>query len=166
MKKVKKVVVALSLATTLFLSSCIGSFGLTNRVLDWNKGLGNQFVNEVVFIAFHIVPVYGITCLADVIVINSIEFWTGSNPIADNSQVINTENGQVVIEQNANGYTITNNGQVVNFVKDGDSWYVNENGQSTKMFDFVDETHVQLLNGQVVELSQLGVDNLKAQYSL
>ena len=35
------------------------------------------------FIAFWIVPVYEISALADVLVINSIEFWSGSNPVAD-----------------------------------------------------------------------------------
>ena len=32
----------------------------------------------------YIIPVYEITQLADILVINSIEFWTGDNPIASN----------------------------------------------------------------------------------
>lgn len=164
MKKSMKLFAALSLAGTMLLSSCIGSFALFNRLLDWNKGLSNKAVNEVVFLAFNIIPVYGVAMLADYLVINSIEFWSGSNPLADNSGVINTEDGQYVVEQNENGYTITNNGQTVSFVKDGDSWYYNENGNQVKMFEFVDEQHVQLNDGSVVELSQVGIENLRAQY--
>ena len=35
----------------LLCSSCIGSFGLFNRVLDWNKDVtDNKFLNELIFI--------------------------------------------------------------------------------------------------------------------
>ena len=63
-------------------SSCIGSFGLHSKLLNWNQGIGNKFVNELVFLAFNIIPVYGVCYLADALVINSIEFWSGSNPMA------------------------------------------------------------------------------------
>ena len=57
MKKNKlNMVVAIALCVSLGLSSCIGSFKLTNKVLGWNEGVGNKFVNELVFIAFHIIP--------------------------------------------------------------------------------------------------------------
>ena len=80
MKKNKlNMAMALTLAATLCFSSCIGSFSLTNKVLSWNEGVGNKFVNELVFIAFHIIPVYELTVAADVIILNSIEFWTGNN---------------------------------------------------------------------------------------
>jgi len=61
------------------MSSCIGTFSLTHKVLDWNRTVSNKFVNELVFIGFHIVPVYQVTILADALVLNSIEFW-GGNP--------------------------------------------------------------------------------------
>ena len=53
-----KALMALVIAGSLSLSSCIGSFGLSNKVLDWNNQIGGKFVNEVVFIAFWILPVY------------------------------------------------------------------------------------------------------------
>ena len=76
--------IAIALACTLTFSSCIGSFALTNKVLNWNKQIGSKFVNELVFVAFWILPVYEITGIADVLVINSIEFWSGSNPVSAN----------------------------------------------------------------------------------
>ena len=57
-------------------SSCIGSFALHGKLLSWNQGVSNKFVNELVFLAFNIIPVYGVCYLADALVINSIEFWS------------------------------------------------------------------------------------------
>ena len=78
------IALALTLACSLSLSSCIGSFALTNKVLDWNRSVGSKFVNELVFVAFWILPVYEITGIADILVINTIEFWSGDNPVAKN----------------------------------------------------------------------------------
>lgn len=76
MKKSLKLSVLLLSATILF-SSCIGSFRLTNKVKDWNSNVSNKFVNEIIFLAFHIIPVYEVTMFVDALVFNSIEFWTG-----------------------------------------------------------------------------------------
>ena len=84
MRKSKSMMVCAVLAGSILFTSCIGSFKLWNNLKDWNQGVGNKFVNELVFIALHIVPVYEIAYLADVIVFNSIEFWSGSNPVASN----------------------------------------------------------------------------------
>ena len=78
------VATVLLLASTLSLNSCIGSFSLTNSVLKWNKQVGPKFINELVFFAFWILPVYEVTSLADLLVLNSIEFWSGSNPMEAN----------------------------------------------------------------------------------
>ena len=75
------------LSGSVLFSSCIGSFGLWNSLKDWNQGVSNKFVNELIFLAFHIVPVYEIAYLADALVLNSIEFWSGSNPTASIGEV-------------------------------------------------------------------------------
>ena len=72
----------------MLFSSCIGSFSLTNKLLAWNKTVGNKFVNELVFFAFWVLPVYEVSALADVLVLNSIEFWSGGNPVAKGTKVI------------------------------------------------------------------------------
>ena len=49
-KNLTKPVIAVLLGALTF-SSCIGSFGLTNSVLDWNKrATDNKFVNEIIFV--------------------------------------------------------------------------------------------------------------------
>jgi hypothetical protein len=37
----------------------------------------NRWANEGIFLVFTIIPVYGITYLADIVVFNSIEWWSG-----------------------------------------------------------------------------------------
>ena len=156
MKKNKlNMAMAITLAATLCFSSCIGSFSLTNKVLSWNGGVGNKFVNELVFIAFHIIPVYEATVFVDLIVLNSIEFWTGSSPIAQEStQEVKGENGDIyLVKTDKDGYTITNTAD--------NSWSLSANGETTKFMTFVDDNHVQMVgadgNNMTVELSQAGV---------
>lgn len=109
MKKNKMTLVCALLAGSLLFTSCIGSFKMWNGLKDWNQGVGDKFVNELVFIALHIVPVYEIAYLADLVVLNTIEFWSGSNPMASNEvKEIKGENGEYLVKANNNGYTITN----------------------------------------------------------
>jgi len=79
----KKTVISGFLAIAVLCSSCLGSFSAFNGLKDWNHQVSdNKFVNNLVFWVLWIVPVYGIFMLGDLIIFNTIEFWTGSNPIA------------------------------------------------------------------------------------
>lgn len=114
MKKINlKMAATLMVCVAFVFSSCIGSFGLHSRLNNWNQQIGNKWVNELVFLAFNIVPVYPVCYLADVLVINSIEFWSGSNPMANIGDVkkVQGENGTYLVETKANGYTITKEGE-------------------------------------------------------
>jgi hypothetical protein len=62
------------------LAACVGGFNMTGVVYDWNRS-HNKWVNWLIFLAFIILPVYGITLFIDALIINSIEFWSGDNPI-------------------------------------------------------------------------------------
>ncbi|WP_223642662.1 DUF3332 domain-containing protein [Corallococcus sp. EGB] len=63
-------------------TGCFGSFKLTQKIWQFNKGVsGNKFVQWLVFLVFVIIPVYEIGALVDSLVVNSIEFWSGSNPV-------------------------------------------------------------------------------------
>lgn len=113
MRKTKLRVITALLGGSLLFSSCIGSFGLWSGLKDWNQGIGNKFVNEIVFLAFHIVPVYEVAYLADILVLNSIEFWSGSNPVAELGSIraVKGEDGTYAIRTNEDGYTITKEGE-------------------------------------------------------
>ena len=124
MKKSKLTLVAVVLSGSLLFSSCVGSFGLFNRLSSWNQGVGNKFVNELVFLAFNIVPVYGVAYLADALVINSIEFWSGSNPMANVGDVkkVKGENGN---------YMVASMDLIYN--KEANTWNVVANGESSEL---------------------------------
>ena len=53
-KKYLSVALVMALASSMMFTSCIGSFSLTNKLLDWNKSVSSKFVNEIVFVAFWI----------------------------------------------------------------------------------------------------------------
>lgn len=167
MKK-KRCVLVLSatLASTVLFSSCIGSFNLTSKLLDWNKSVDSKFVNELVFLAFWIVPVYEISILADLLILNSIEFWTGDNPVADAGKVekISTQSGVYTVETKENGYSIQKEGgEAVDLVFDkaDKSWSVDAQGESHKLMRYTadDRVVMYLPTGEemCVELNQAGV---------
>ena len=167
MKKTKlTLAIAITLACSMTFSSCIGSFALTNKVLSWNKQIGSKFVNELVFVAFWILPVYEISAIADVLVINTIEFWLGSNPVSANStKVVDGKDARYLVQQDSKGYTIKNlnDNTEVRFAFDAtdNSWSVEANGESHKFMTFVDDSHVKMITPtgdfQTYELSQAGV---------
>ncbi len=145
-KKSFSVLLATIVAGSVMFSSCIGSFALSNKLLDWNRSIDSKFVNELVFIAFWIVPVYEISMLADIVVINSIEFWSGSNPVADAGTVKNveTDNGTYAIETKTDGYHIEKDGKSVDLVFDkaDKSWSVEADGETQKLLRFEDNDKV------------------------
>jgi Domain of unknown function (DUF3332). len=157
-----------TMAGSIMLTSCIGSFNLTNKLLAWNKGLDNSiWVKELVFVAFNITLVYPVAVLADLLVINAIEFWSDDNPLADVGTVkeVETENGVFAIETNADGYTITKQGEedvvTLTFDKAEKTWSATQGEESYKLIQFKndDEVVMFLPDGSTmdVELSQAGV---------
>lgn len=167
MKKYKIAVGALLIAgSSLTFTSCIGSFGLSNKVLSWNKSIGNKFVNELVFVAFWILPVYEVTLLSDLLVVNSIEFWSGNNPMSASTKVVDTEQGRYLIACDGKGYTVTHEAtgesMRLDFTEEDQTWSIRlEDGESLPLMTFIDDSHVKMIapdGGSVtVELSEQGV---------
>ena len=164
-KKHLIVATVVALSASMMMQSCIGSFALYNKVKDWNDNVGNKFVNEIVFIVMWILPVYELSFAADLLILNSIEFWSGENPALAQTKVIDGKDAQYLVASNETGYTITNmkTKQVTrfNFNALDNSWSIENNGEEMKLFTYVDDTHVNVLtrdgNYTTVELSQSGV---------
>lgn len=175
MKKIKIATAAVMLAgASLTFTSCIGSFGLTNKVLSWNKSIGSKFVNELVFFAFWILPVYEVTALADILVVNSIEFWSGNNPLTASTKAVDTEQGRYLIDCDGKGYTITfePTGQKtrLNFIEETQTWaFENAEGENVPFMTFIDDSHVKMIGAdgemRMVELSQRGLMAYQAECS-
>lgn len=165
-KRFFPIALAFTISGSLLFTSCIGSFGLFNKILAWNQTIDNKFVNEVVFVALNIVPVYGVSFIADLLVINSIEFWNGDNPIEVGMvKTVQGENGIYTVETLENGYHIENQaGNEMNLVYDKttNTWSVVANDQESKLIKIEDGGNsaiVYLPNGdeQKVELSAQGM---------
>ncbi len=69
-----------ALSACLVAPSCIGPDNLYRGVSAWNSKVSeSKYLNEVIFLGLHILPVYPIAMVGDRLVFNSIEFWTGKN---------------------------------------------------------------------------------------
>jgi hypothetical protein len=163
-KSVFTLAIAVTLAGSVMFTSCIGSFNLSRKVLGWNSNLGSKFVNELVFLLFWIVPVYEITMFADIIVLNTIEFWSGNNPVqAGVVKEVKGENGNYTVETTEDGYNITNEkGQELSLIYDKDTnvWSSVTGDNVTKLFKIENENAIVYMpNGdeKSVELSERGL---------
>ena len=145
MKSITKLITVAVLAMFLMVSmaGCYGSFNLTKKVYEWNGQLGDRFLVQIGFWVLTCLPVYSIATTLDVVVLNLIEFWTGSNPMAMN-------NGEEVIRYAQSGddsfkITMTND-QIkidalsgnkdsvqLNYDQDAQAWFLHSGVVNTKV---------------------------------
>ena len=170
--KIKYLSVAVCLtACTFFASSCVGSFAMFNKLASWNKKATNsKFLNEIIF--WVIAPAYAFCSVADALVLNSIEFWTGDNPMAmkvgTTKQVMGQDGKYYAVTYKADGYDIKlPTGETVTFVYDkkSDSWSQIQEGKETEIFRFNHDGTIQanLPNGQKMDvaLDEAGVGQVR-----
>ena len=63
------------------MEGCYGGFRLFKTYHNWNGSLGNKWVKEIVYL-LTFWNIYPICVLVDFWILNTIEFWTGRNPLA------------------------------------------------------------------------------------
>lgn len=177
MRKISfKMAVTVLICSSFLFASCIGSFGLHNRLVTWNQGIGNKFVNELVYLAFNIIPIYPVCYLADALVINSIEFWSGSNPMASIGDVkkVQGENGNYLVTTLENGYSIVKEGDdnvQMSLIYDAENgtWNVVADGVSTQLLKMNNDgtAELALQNGEsmTVALNAQGIIEAEAALS-
>ncbi|MGL1087606.1 DUF3332 domain-containing protein [Vibrio vulnificus] len=89
MKKTITKVVALSVSA-MALSGCVGSNAVTGYVMGFNlKAVDNRYARGGLNML--LAPVYGVAIAADYIVFNSLEFWTGKNPLNGKPHIFDTK---------------------------------------------------------------------------
>ena len=156
--KTLKTVIGLLVGVCL-MSSCIGSFGLFNKMLSWNKNATNsKFLNELIFLV--ISPVYVICGTADVLVLNTIEFWSGSNPVAANigktESILGSDGKLYAVTTLKDGYEIKDaDGNVVNFIynEKDNTWSMEQDGVKTVLLKMKgnDRAEIYLPNGKSMD---------------
>lgn len=177
------------IAALMFNTACYGPFNLTKKLYDWNGTVGSKFTNALVFFAFLVIPVYDVTLFIDGVILNTIEFWSGTNPVA-----MNDSDSEVrIVSKDGNTYQITatknkfhivqlegvNKGQEAEFIfnPDEETWYLQTNGTKTKLVDFDPQKNsmeVFLPNGKSITFNadiqdksivQHSIENQYQQYS-
>jgi len=95
------------LGTATVSSGCYGSFGLAKKVHKWNGDVSeNKFVQWLVFVGLCVIPVYEVSLIVDALVLNTIEFWTGSNPVGGVAQVERAEDGSVLVTRGGESFRV------------------------------------------------------------
>ena len=106
-------------------TACYGPFNLTKNVYHWNSGIkgsgevNDKWMKEFVFFGMIVVPVYMFSALLDAFIFNSIQFWSGDNPVKASEL---EEDGQTKVAQIGDltlRWTPTNEGATVTYERHG-----------------------------------------------
>jgi hypothetical protein len=156
------------LIVSFSMTGCYGKFQLTKKVYAWNGQVGDKFVNSIVMWILYFVPVYGVAGFLDVAVLNVIEFWTGTNPMAmgpDDSEIqlvtVDGRNYEVTATQNR--FEIreigveTDNPVALLYDEQSHSWFVETQENGKVKIAQLDENQDQILhlidpNGEVTSV--------------
>jgi len=80
----------------MMLGGCMGHGALTSKVLKWNlETAESRWGREGVFLGLWITLVYPICAVLDLLIFNSIEFWTGENSLNGKSPVVDMPKAEV-----------------------------------------------------------------------
>jgi hypothetical protein len=117
----KRIVAAIMVGSFLTVTTaCYGPFNLTRNVYQWNSNIkggsevNEKWMKEFVFFGMVIIPVYMFSALLDAFIFNSIQFWSGSNPIKANdaggdgaTRVVRLGGVTVTMVESDQGTTVT-----------------------------------------------------------
>jgi hypothetical protein len=129
----------------------------------------NKYVNGIVGLILQ--PIVGGICLTvDALVLNTIEFWTGDNPVASNTtqKVMGQDGLYYAVTTTKQGYEVkAPSGEVTRFIHNdkNDSWSMEQNGVTKEIFRFNADGTIQatLQNGQTLTVGtdQAGLDQVR-----
>ena len=87
-------IVALAAFLPLATAGCFGKFRLVKKTYKFNQEVSpDKWIQWFVFLVITIIPIYGLALVIDALFANSVEFWTGENPIMAGHPVTRTALG-------------------------------------------------------------------------
>ncbi|MCE1200094.1 MAG: DUF3332 domain-containing protein [Marinilabiliales bacterium] len=147
MRKLRVLVAICLLAgMSISLSGCYGSFSLTRKLYNWNGTVGGKLANEAVFLVLNIIPVYGVTTFVDAVLLNSVEFWTGSKALAlkDGVNKVQFKGQEVTIVLKDGNATILDNHLCelarLRYSEKEKTWYATMKGTTRKVMTIHDQS--------------------------
>jgi hypothetical protein len=144
--KIISLLLILLISISIF-GGCYGSFTLTKKIYQWNGGLGDIIDTVVMWV---LSPVYGACISIDFLVLNTIEYWLGSNPLALSSEEKETrvvKSGDKEYEVTIGNYQIdileikdSEKGEATTFIfdKELNAWFL-QNDKAASMIVQLDE---------------------------
>src|SRR5690606_7227918 len=114
-------------------TGCFGSFGATTSLWEFNDDIHeSKWIKWLLFLGLRIVPVYPLFVLGDMLIFNTIEFFTDSNPFTASRDL--GDGNRLAFERdrkNRNRVRVehTHHGKRVGV------WYVERNGDRFSVFD-------------------------------
>lgn len=95
-------VLAIGLVTS---SGCYGSFSLAKKVHTWNGEVSSsKWVQWLVFVGMVVIPVYEVSLVVDALVLNTVEFYSGSNPVGVSA--VDNPDGSVTVARAGRNLTL------------------------------------------------------------
>jgi hypothetical protein len=130
MRKRSVALIGLLAVVSITASACIGRMAVTREVSKFNLDVSKEkWGREFVFFVLHVIPVYPLAYMADIWIVNSLEFWTGENPVSGEDRLARA--GERRIERAADGSlaiaTVRENGSLdlEVYASDGSAHLVN-----------------------------------------
>ena len=154
MKKTARIVVGIGMASTVLVTTgCFGKFSLVRKVYEFNDSLGGddmpgKFVKTLVMWAMYVIPIYELSTFVDLIILNLIEFWTGTNPLAMHegqieTQIVKKDGVEYIITATYNKFEVTQltgakkgTTQSISFNPTELAWYNTTNGDNNKIIQY------------------------------
>ena len=136
-------------------TACYGSFNLTRSLYKWNgqmrgtKEFPDKWMRELLFLPM--MPIYFLAAFGDALIVNSVEFWSGRNPIRMSRE---GEDGRLLIVQ-AGETTVrmrlaeNSNSASVSYAKAGRVVRSGKIVEANGSYDFVDESGRTLYSAEL-----------------
>lgn len=75
------------------LSGCYGKFVLTKKLYEFNGSLPDKYIRSAATWVGILLPVYASVAFLDFVLFNTIEFWSGHNPLAFKEKELDYKEG-------------------------------------------------------------------------
>jgi len=142
----RKTILMLLVISVLSMSmiGCFGQFSLTRQLYNFNQEVSqDKFVRSIVMWCMWIIPVYSLAMFVDGAILNVIEFWTNTNPLAMNEgdlerQLITYQGVDYEVVATKNRFDISaladaQNSLSLVFCTDDNSWTIIKEGRELKI---------------------------------
>jgi len=137
----KKIISCAMVGVLILAAGCTGPFALTKKVHTWQTSFDDKWVDEVAFLGCVLLPVYSLSALADAVILNSVEFWTGDNPMdaslskdGEHVKMTSTDDGSILLESDAGTCVLQKSADGVQALDaDGNVLYTSRTGEDSKV---------------------------------